>query len=99
MGHVTKLAEMFDSWDLLKLLSGPYDACNAIVSIQSGAGGTDAQDWAEMLERMYVRWAQVCIHKMLSDMTRAFTASRIQMSSGGESRWRGGRDQIQQLKN
>ncbi len=40
------------------LLSGETDANNAICSIQSGAGGTDAQDWAQMLLRMYVRWAE-----------------------------------------
>ncbi len=40
------------------LLSGETDANNAICSIQSGAGGTDAQDWAQMLLRMYMRWAE-----------------------------------------
>ena len=40
------------------LLSAPTDANNAICSIQAGAGGTDAQDWAEMLLRMYLRWAE-----------------------------------------
>ena len=40
------------------LLSGETDANNAICSIQAGAGGTDAQDWAQMLLRMYLRWAE-----------------------------------------
>ncbi len=40
------------------LFSGPYDHENAILAIHAGAGGTDSQDWAEMLERMYVRWAE-----------------------------------------
>ena len=40
------------------LLGGENDARNAIVSINAGAGGTDAQDWAQMLERMYLRWCE-----------------------------------------
>ena len=43
---------------LTALLSGEYDACNAIVSFHAGSGGTEAQDWAEMLYRMYTRWAE-----------------------------------------
>ncbi|NLT14773.1 MAG: peptide chain release factor 2 [Clostridiales bacterium] len=43
---------------LSTLLSGEYDGCNAILSFHAGAGGTEAQDWAEMLYRMYTRWAE-----------------------------------------
>ncbi len=44
--------------ELRRLLGGEHDASNAIVSINAGAGGTDACDWAEMLLRMYLRWAE-----------------------------------------
>jgi peptide chain release factor 2 len=43
---------------LSTLLSGEYDGCNTILSFHAGAGGTEAQDWAEMLYRMYTRWAE-----------------------------------------
>ncbi|MFM7103615.1 MAG: PCRF domain-containing protein [Verrucomicrobiota bacterium] len=45
-----------DRFELEILLTGPHDGRNAIFSIQAGAGGTEAQDWAEMLSRMYGRW-------------------------------------------
>ncbi len=48
----------FAELELRTLLSGENDSANAIVSINSGAGGTDAADWAEMLLRMYLRWAE-----------------------------------------
>jgi peptide chain release factor 2 len=44
--------------DLEALLSGPYDSADAFLSIHAGAGGTDSQDWAEMLERMFLRWSE-----------------------------------------
>ncbi len=44
--------------EFARMLSGPYDRQGALVSINAGAGGTESQDWAEMLLRMYVRWAQ-----------------------------------------
>ncbi len=43
--------------ELSAYLSNPYDKGNAILAIHAGAGGTDSQDWAQMLERMYLRWA------------------------------------------
>jgi len=52
------LAERVDRLQLELLLAGPYDSRNAIVSIHAGAGGTDAQDWASMLLRLYTRWAE-----------------------------------------
>lgn len=45
-------------WELEKLLNGEYDTYDAILTINAGAGGTDAQDWAEMMQRMYLRWAE-----------------------------------------
>ncbi|XP_042516728.1 peptide chain release factor PrfB1, chloroplastic [Macadamia integrifolia] len=47
-----------DQFELTQLLSGPYDKEGAVISITAGAGGTDAQDWADMLLRMYVRWGE-----------------------------------------
>jgi peptide chain release factor 2 len=53
-----KLRADLDRWELERLLSGPYDKEGAVLSINAGAGGTDAQDWALMLMRMYTRWAE-----------------------------------------
>ena len=54
----TALEEEMERERLETLLSGEYDGNNAIVSFQAGAGGTEAQDWAQMLYRMYVRWGE-----------------------------------------
>ncbi len=51
-----KLTHMIDNFDTKMLLDGEYDGNNAIVTIHSGAGGTEACDWADMLYRMYMRW-------------------------------------------
>ena len=55
---VTKFFKDLDSLELKVFLNGPHDRKNCILSINAGAGGTEAQDWAEMLSRMYQRWAE-----------------------------------------
>ena len=56
--HVTQLNQELDRWELQQMLSDTYDSKGAILTINAGAGGTDAQDWAEMLLRMYTRWGE-----------------------------------------
>ena len=53
-----KLSAALDDLRLRTLLDGKYDRNNAIISVHAGSGGTDAQDWAEMLFRMYTRWCE-----------------------------------------
>lgn len=55
---IKELNKAVDRFELTQLLSGPYDKEGAVISITAGAGGTDAQDWADMLLRMYVRWGE-----------------------------------------
>jgi peptide chain release factor 2 len=57
------------------LLSGRYDHENAILAVHAGAGGTDSQDWAEMLQRMYLRWCE----------KRGYTADILDVSEGEEA--------------
>jgi peptide chain release factor 2 len=56
--EVASLRKAIDELEVRTLLSGPYDAREALVTIRSEAGGVDAADWAEMLLRMYLRWAE-----------------------------------------
>jgi peptide chain release factor 2 len=58
-----------------RLFSGPYDAGDALVSVNAGAGGTDAQDWAEMVLRMEMRWAE----------RRGFDVQLLEVSAGEEA--------------
>jgi len=56
--QIPTLRNRLDRLEFQLILSGPYDRANAILAIHAGAGGTDAQDWAEILLRMYLRWAE-----------------------------------------
>jgi peptide chain release factor 2 len=56
--ELAKLREDIEALEVRTLLSGEYDEREAVVTIRSGAGGVDAADWAEMLMRMYIRWAE-----------------------------------------
>ena len=69
------LAERLDQIEIDSLLSGEHDRSNAIVTLNAGAGGTEAQDWAEMLLRMYLRWAE----------RRGFRCEVSDMQSGEEA--------------
>ena len=58
VGHLTALEADLDRLELAALLGGEHDESDAIASVHAGAGGTESQDWAEMLLRMYLRWAE-----------------------------------------
>lgn len=59
MRALDDLEKAFDKFDLENMLNGQYDKTDAILTVNSGAGGTDAQDWAQILFKMYLRWAQL----------------------------------------
>jgi peptide chain release factor 2 len=73
--EVTAIESELDRRELDAMLSGPYDDEDAILAIHAGAGGTDSQDWAEMLQRMYLRWAEA----------RGFSAEILDYSEGEEA--------------
>ncbi len=70
-----RIHQKLQQLELMTLLGGEHDPNNAIVSIHAGAGGTDSQDWAQMLLRMYTRWAE----------RRAFGTEVVDLSSGEEA--------------
>jgi peptide chain release factor 2 len=57
-GELGKVEKQLEDFELRAMLSGPHDASNAYLTIQAGAGGTEACDWAQMLMRLYIRWAE-----------------------------------------
>jgi len=73
--QLTALESRLAALEEARLFSGPYDAGDAVVTVRSGAGGTDSQDWAEMLLRMYLRWAE----------RRAFQVEIKEASEGEEA--------------
>ena len=92
---LAKLSKRAAEAELEALLSGEADANNAFVEIHAGAGGTESQDWANMLLRMYLRWAQ----------SRGFSTELIEENSGeggsvgpvlGERKRQADDDQIEQ---
>jgi peptide chain release factor 2 len=74
-GAVQKAERALDDLELRSLFSGEHDERDAIAEIHGGAGGTDAQDWAEMMLRMYLRWAE----------RRGLEVELDEVSSGGEA--------------
>jgi peptide chain release factor 2 len=69
------LEKLLSEKEITALLAGPYDQGNALLMIQSGAGGTEAQDWASMLMRMYLRWIE----------KRGFKSEIIDQAEGEEA--------------
>ncbi len=72
--EVAALEAELEKRSFAAMLAGPYDAGDAILAIHAGAGGTDAQDWANMLLRMYLRWAEA----------QGFTVEQVDMTEGEE---------------
>jgi len=70
-----ELQTRLDKMEFDLMLAGPHDRSDAILSIHAGAGGTESQDWAEMLLRMYLRWAE----------HRGFSAEIVDMTEGEEA--------------
>jgi len=69
------LGEALDQREFMLMLGGQHDQRNAILAIHAGAGGVDAQDWAEMLQRMYMHWAE----------RRGFTVEVMDLTMGDEA--------------
>ena len=75
LANAQELAARLDRMEFDLMLAGPHDAANAIVTISAGSGGVEAQDWASMLLRMYLRWAE----------RRGFKAEIVDLLDGEEA--------------
>jgi peptide chain release factor 2 len=75
VAEAEEISRLVQKLDLEVLLGGDYAENDAILSVHAGAGGTESQDWAEMLMRMYIRWAE----------THKYTVDIISMSEGDEA--------------
>jgi len=73
--HIASAEARLAALEEQRLFSGPYDSGDALVSVNAGAGGTDAQDWAEMVLRMEMRWAE----------SRGFKVELLEASAGEEA--------------
>ena len=73
--ELKKIEDEVERREFFAMFSGRYDRGNALLAIHAGAGGTDSQDWAEMLERMYLRWAEA----------NSFKAEVLDVSQGEEA--------------
>lgn len=73
--NLDELDRTLGEWEIEQLLGGEYDSSPAIFTVNAGAGGTDSQDWAQMLLRMYTRWAE----------QEGFQIERIDLSEGEEA--------------
>lgn len=73
--EIAKLEADLEKRSFAAMLSGPYDQDDAILAIHAGAGGTDSQDWAEMIQRMFLRWAE----------SRGFQTEILDMTPGEEA--------------
>src|SRR4030042_535373 len=73
--EVDRISSDLDRLDFELLLGGEYDRRDALIGVHAGAGGTEAQGWAEMMLRMYLRWAE----------RRGYRAEVLDTSPGGEA--------------
>jgi peptide chain release factor 2 len=71
-GEISELTKVLETLEFRRMFSGEMDASNAFLDIQAGSGGTEAQDWGEMLLRMYLRWGEA----------KGFSTELIEVSAG-----------------